>query len=62
MDGGGIVFDGSGEVQPGIEEARKYGVVFCEELDDRWWTKDSSGGLITESFNGGDTDITGDDN
>ena len=36
--------------------------VFCGELDDCWWTEDSWGGLMTESFNGGGTGITGDDN
>ena len=35
--------------------------MFYEDLDDYWQTKDSWGGLITESFNGGGTDITGDD-
>ena len=29
-----MVFDGSAEVQLGIEEACDSGVVFCEELDD----------------------------
>ena len=36
--------------------------VFCEELDDCWWTKDRWGRLMTELFNGGGTGITGDDN
>ena len=34
VDGGGMVFDGSGEVQPVIEEACNSGVVLCEDLDD----------------------------
>ena len=61
MDGGVIVFDGSSEVRPGIEEAYGSGVVFCEDLDDYWQTKDILGVLMTESFNGGGTGITGDD-
>ena len=60
VDGSGMVFDGSDEVQPGIEEARDSGVVFCEELDDYWQTEDSWCGLMTESFNGGGTGITSD--
>ena len=36
--------------------------VFCEDLDERWQTEGSWGGLMTESFNGGGTGITGDDN
>ena len=36
--------------------------VFCEELDDCWQTEDSWGGLMTDLFNGGERDITGDDN
>ena len=51
MDGGGMVFYGSSEVQPGIEEACDSGVVFYEEMDDCWQPKDSWGGLITESLN-----------
>ena len=33
--------------------------VFCEELDDRWRTEDSWYVLMTELFNGGGIDITG---
>ena len=62
MEGGGIVFYGSGEVQPGIEYACKYGVVFCEDMDVCWRTGDSWGGLMTESFNGRGTGVIGDDN
>ena len=54
-----MVFDVSGRVQPGIEEAWNSCVVLCEELDDCWPTKDSWGGLMTESFNGVGTGITG---
>ena len=36
--------------------------VFCEELDECWWTEDRWGGLMTELFNGGETDVTGDEN
>ena len=57
-----MVFDGSSEVRPGIEEAWNYSVVFCEELYDCWQTEDIWGGLMTESFNVGGTGITGDDN
>ena len=57
-----MVFDGSGEVQPGIEEACEYGVVFYEDLDDCWQTEDNWGGLMTESFNAGGTGIYGDEN
>ena len=57
-----MVSDASGEVRPGIEEDCDCIVVFCEELDDCWWTKDSKGGFTTESFNGGGTYITSDDN
>ena len=57
-----MLFDGSGEVRPGIGEACDSGVVFCEDMYDCWQTKDSLGGLMTESFNGGGTGITGDDN
>ena len=57
-----MVFDGSGEVLPGIEEACNYGVVLCEELDYCWQTEDSWGGLMTESSNGGVTGIHSDDN
>ena len=60
MDGSGMVFDGSGEVRPGIEEDCNYGVVFCEDLDDCWKTEDRWGELMTESFNEGDTCINGD--
>ena len=41
VDGVGMVFDGSGEVRPGIEEACDYGVVLYEDLDDYLQTKDS---------------------
>ena len=57
-----MVFEESGEVQTGIVEACNACVVFCEELDECWNTKDIWGGLITESFNGGATGIPGDDN
>ena len=36
--------------------------VLCEDLDDCWQTEDSWGGLMTELFNGIETDITGNDN
>ena len=62
VDSGGMVFDGSGEVQPVIEGACDSGIVFCEDLDDYWQTKDSWVGLMTESLNGGGTGINGDDN
>ena len=61
MDGGGIVFDRSGEVRPGIEEACEYSVVFCEELGDCWQTEEILGGLMTKQFNGGGIGITCDD-
>ena len=48
VDGGGMVFYGSAEVQPGIEEACDSGVVLCEDLDDCWQTKDIWGGLMTK--------------
>ena len=48
MDGGGMVFDGSGEVWPGIEEACDSGVVLCEDMDGCWQTEDSLVGLMTE--------------
>ena len=56
-----MVFEVSGEVQPGIEEAYNSCVVLCEHLDDSWQTEYIWGGLMTESFNGGGTGITGDD-
>ena len=62
VDGGGMVFDRSAEVRPIIEEFYDYGIMFCEDLDDCWQTKDVWDGLITELFNGGGTDITSDDN
>ena len=34
VDGGGMLFYGSGEVQQGIEEACNSGVVFYEDMDD----------------------------
>ena len=57
-----MVFDGSGEVRPGIEEAYDSGVILCEEIYDCWKNEDIWGGLTTESFNGEGTGITGDDN
>ena len=60
VDWSDMVFDRSGEVQPGIEEAYNSGVVICEELDNFWQTKDSWGVLMIESFNGGGTGITSD--
>ena len=57
-----MVFDGSGELQPGIEEACDSSIVFCKDMDDCLQTEDSCGGLITKSFNGGVSGITGDDN
>ena len=33
VDSGGMVFDRSAKVRPGIEEACDYGIVFCEDLD-----------------------------
>ena len=62
LDGGGMVFDRSGEVRPGIEEACDFGVVFCEYLEDCWWTEDSWGKLMNKLFNVGGTYITGDEN
>ena len=59
---GGMVFDGSDEFRPGIEEASDSGDVLCEELDVCWLTEESWGRLITESFNGGGTGITGKNN
>ena len=56
-----MVFDGSGEVRPGIEEACGSGVVFYENMDECLQTEDSWVGLMTESFNGGGTGITSDD-
>ena len=57
-----MVFDGSGEFRPGIEEACNSGVVFCDDLDDCWQTNDSWGVLMTESFNEGFIGINGDEN
>ena len=57
-----MVFDGSGEVRTGIEEACNSGIVFCEELDECWQNEDSWCGLMNESFNVLVTGITGDDN
>ena len=34
----------------------------CEDLDDCWQNEDSWDGSMTELFNGGETDITGNDN
>ena len=62
VDGDGMLFEGSDEVRPVIEEAYDSGVVFCKKLDDCWQTEDIWGGLISESFNGLGTDITSDDN
>ena len=56
-----MVFDGSSEFRPGIEEAYDSGVVFCEDLDDCWLTDNIWGGLMTESLNWGGTGITGDE-
>ena len=61
VDNGGMVFDGSSGFRTGIEEACDSGFVFCEDLDECWQTKDSWGGLLTESFNVGGTCITSDD-
>ena len=61
MDDSGMVFEGSGEVRPGIEEACNSCVVLYEEVDDFWRTKDSWGELMTESFNVGGAGITGDE-
>ena len=60
VDGGGMVFDGPGEVWPGIEEACNSWVVLCVDLDDWWQTEDIWVGLITESFNRGGPCSTGD--
>ena len=57
-----MVFGGWGVVRSGIEEACNSCVVLGEELDDCWLTKDSWVGLMTESFNGRVTGITGDGN
>ena len=57
-----MVFDRSGEVQPGIEEACNSCYVLGEELDECWWTKDSWVGLMHVSFHRGSLGITGDDN
>ena len=57
-----MIFDGSGEVQPGIEEACNSGVVLCEDMDDCLQTEYIWGILMTELFNGGGTGITSDDN
>ena len=40
VDGGDMVFYRSAEVQPGIEETCKYGVVFCEDMDEFLQTED----------------------
>ena len=57
-----MVFYISSKFRPGIEEACDSGVVLCEDLDDCWQTEDNWGGLMTESFNGGGTVITSDEN
>ena len=57
-----MLFDGSGEVRPGIEEAYNSCVVLGEELDDYWRVQDSWVGLLKGSFHGGSIGITGDDN
>ena len=62
VDGSGMVFDGSGEVRPGIEEACNSCVVLCEDMDDCWQTEDSWFGLMTESFHVVSIGITGDYN
>ena len=48
VDGGGMVFDESSEVRPGIEEACDYGVVLYEYLYDCLLTNESWGRLMTE--------------
>ena len=57
-----MVFDGSGEVRPGIEEACNSCVMLGKDLDDCWQRKDSWVGLTNGSFHGGSVGITGDDN
>ena len=57
-----MVFDGSGEVRPDIEEACNSCVVLGEELDDCLQTEDRLVGLIYESFYRGRVGMTGDDN
>ena len=57
-----MVFEGSGEVRPGIEEACNSCVVLCEDMDDCWRTEDIWCGLMIESLNGLGTGITSDDN
>ena len=44
LDGSGMVFDGSGEVRPCIEEACDSWILFCEYLDDCWKIEDIWGG------------------
>ena len=61
VDGGGMVFDGSDEVRPGIEEACNSCVVLGEDMDYCWQTEDSWVGLMTESFHEGIIGITSDD-
>ena len=51
-----MVFDESGKVRPGIEEACYSGVEFCEDMYDCWRTEDSWGVLIRG------TGITSDEN
>ena len=46
VDGGDMVVEVSGEVQPDIEEACNSCVVLCEDLADCLPTDDSWGGLI----------------
>ena len=59
VDGGGMVFDGSVEVRPVIEEACNSCVLLCEDMDDFWRTNDSWVVLMTESLNGEGIGITG---
>ena len=61
VDGGGMVFDVSGEVRPVIEEYFNSCVVFCEEIYDCWQTEDIWGGSMTESFDVGGTGFTDDE-
>ena len=53
-----MVFYGSSEVRPGIEEACESGVVLFGDMDESLVTKDSLGVLMTESLYRVGTDIT----